>query len=99
MDYFLGKTVKIGEVPTTINAKQAKDIYRYLLKNDYVDDNDNVTDSYRADLANNALAPLPPDLQPIAEGVHTLIQGVFDERVLDSMIDNGNKTKIFEKTE
>lgn len=96
MDYFLGKTVKIGEVPTTINAKQAKDIYRYLLKNDYVDDNDNVTDSYRADLANNALAPLPPDLQPIAEGVHTLIQGVFDERVLDSMIDNGNKTKIFE---
>ena len=55
MDYFLGKTVKIGEVPTTIDAKQAKDIYRYLLKNDYVDDNDNVTDSYRADLANNAL--------------------------------------------
>ena len=67
-----------------------------MLKNDYVDDNDNVTDSYRADLANNALAPLPLDLQPIAEGVHTLIQGVFDERVLDDMIDNGNKTKIFE---
>ena len=96
MDYFIGKTVKIGEVPTTIDAKQAKDIYRYLLKNDYVDDNDNVTEAYRADLANNALAPLPLDLQPIAEGVHTLVQGVFDDRVLDGMIDNGNKTKIFE---
>lgn len=96
MDYFIGKTVKIGELPTTIDAKQAKDIYRYLLKNDYVDDNDNVTQAYRADLSNNALAPLPLDLQPIAEGVHTLIQGVFDERALDDMIDNGNKTKIFE---
>lgn len=95
-DYFVGKTVKIGDQPTTINAKQAKDIYRYLLKNDYVDDDDNVTDAYRADLANNALAPLPDDLQPIADGVHTLIQGVFDERVLNDMIENGNKTKIFE---
>jgi len=96
MDYFVGKTVKISEQPTTIDAKQAKDIYRYLLKNDYVDNEDNVTDAYRADLANNALAPLPEDLQPIADGVHTLIQGVFDERVFDNMIEDGNKTKIFE---
>ena len=96
MDYFLGKTVKIGDQPTTIDTKQAKDIYRYLLKNDYVDDDDNVTDAYRADLANNALAPLPEDLIPIADGVHTLIQGVFDERVLNDMIEDGNKTKIFE---
>ena len=96
MDYFLGKTVKIGDQPTTIDTKQAKDIYRYLLKHDYVDDDDNVTDAYRADLANNALAPLPEDLIPIADGVHTLIQGVFDERVLNEMIEDGNKTKIFE---
>lgn len=96
MDYFIGKTVKIGELPNTIDAKQAKDIYRYLLKNDYVDNDDNVTDAYRTDLANNALVPLPEDLRPIADGVHTLIQGVFDERVLNDMIENGNKTKIFE---
>lgn len=96
MDYFVGKTVRIGEQPTTIDTKQAKDIYRYLLKNDYVDNEDNVTDAYRSDLANNALAPLPEDLLPIADGVHTLIQGVFDERVLNDMIEDGNKTKIFE---
>lgn len=96
MDYFIGKTVKIGEQMTTIDTKQAKEIYRYLLKNDYVDDNDNVTDAYRTDLANNTLAPMPEDLRSIAEGVHTLIQGVFDERVLSDMIDNGNKTKIYE---
>lgn len=96
MDYFFGKTVKIGEQSTTINKKQAKDIYRYLLKNDYVDDDDHVTDAYRTDLANNALAPLPEDLRPIVNGVHTLIQSVFDDRVLDNMIDDGNKTEIIE---
>lgn len=96
VDYFVGKTVKIGEQPTTIDAKQAKMIYHYLSKNEYIDYDDNVTDKYRTDLENNALAPLPGDLQPISEGVHTLIQGVFDESVLNEMIENGNKTKIFE---
>ena len=96
IDYFIGKTVKMGEQTTTIEPKQAKDIYHYLLKNDYVDYDDDVTDAYRVDLANNALAPLPEDLQPIAGGIHILIQGVFDEQVLNDMIENGNKTKIFE---
>lgn len=96
IDYFIGKKVKVGETLITITMKQAKDIYRYLLKNDYVDDNDHVTDAYRADLDNNALAPLVENLLPIAGGVHTLIQSIFDESVLDDMIDDGNKTKIFE---
>lgn len=93
-EYFLGKTVVVDEQPMVLDAAQAKAIYRYLLKNDYIDDNDNVTDSYRADLANNCLAALPEALKPLGEGVHTLVQGIFDESVLDAMIGNGNKTKI-----
>ena len=93
MEYFEGKTVMIGEQAVTIDAKQAKDIYRYLLKNDYIDDDDKVTDAYRADLANGCLAPLPDSLQPIAAGVHKLIQGIFDEKVLQEMIRDGGKTK------
>lgn len=49
---------------------------------------------YRNDLANGCLAPLPEDVRPITEGVHTLIQGVFDDSVLDRMIENGNQTKV-----
>ena len=94
IEYFEGKTVMVGEVPTVIDARQAKDIYRYLLKNDYIDNDDNVTDSYRTDIENHALAPLPEGLVPMMEGVHTLIQGVFDDSVLDDMIDNGHETKI-----
>jgi type III restriction enzyme len=96
MDYFEGKTVMVGEQPIVIDVKQAKSIYRYLLKNDYIDDNDNVTDAYRNDLANSCLAPLPEDVRPITEGVHTLVQGVFDDSVLDRMIENGNQTKVLD---
>lgn len=96
IEYFEGKTVMIGEEPVTIDAKQAKEIYRYLLKNDYIDDDDKVTDTYRADLANNCLMPLPLGLQEIADGVHKLIQGVFDERVLRDMVKNAHETKVKE---
>ena len=96
MEYFEGKTVMVGEQPIVIDARQAKDIYRYLLKNDYIDDDDKVTDAYRADLANNCLAPLPDGVKDISDGVHTLIQGVFDESVLKSMITDAHETKVKE---
>ena len=96
MEYFEGKTVMVGDEPVTIDARQARDIYRYLLKNDYIDDDDKVTDEYRADLANNCLALLPEALKPMAEGIHRLIQGVFDESVLKDMVKNAHDTKVKE---
>jgi len=76
--------------------QEARDIYRYLIKNDYIDNNDGITESYRTDLENNRLAPLPESLSPMAEGVHALIQSVFDQSVLDRMIENANMTKILD---
>lgn len=96
MEYFEGKTVMVNGQLVTIDARQARSIYRYLLKNDYIDDNDKVTDAYRDDLANNCLAPLPLDVQELAEGVHLLIQGVFDESVLKDMVKNAHDTKVKE---
>jgi type III restriction enzyme len=94
VEYFTGKTVMAGEKSIVLNVQEARDIYRYLIKNDYIDNNDGITEAYRTDLENNRLAPLPESLAPFAEGVHALIQSVFDESVLDRMIENGNKTKI-----
>lgn len=96
MEYFEGKTIFVDEVPITIDDRQAKSIYRYLLKNDYIDDEDNVTDEYRADLANNCLAELPEDVIPYASEIHKLIQGIFDESILKDMFEDANKTKILE---
>ena len=105
--YFEGKTVplyikstedtetyiKTDEV-VTINKKQAKKIYNYLIKNDYIDDDDQVTDFYRSDLTNDTLAAVPEELKPISSGVHRLVQAIFDESILEDMVDDGNKTKI-----
>ena len=96
VEYFEGKTVTVNGQQITIDARQAKSIYRYLLKNDYIDDNDKVTDAYRDDLANSCLVPLPLDVQDIAEGVHLLIQGVFVESVLKQMVKDGRETKVKE---
>ncbi|ETT51575.1 type III restriction-modification system endonuclease [Paenibacillus sp. FSL H7-689] len=95
-EFFIGKTIMFGEQPVVLDAKQAKDIYRYLLKNDYIDDEDNVTDIYRADQQNHCLASLPEALVLMTEGIHLLVQSVFDDSVLKDMITNGNQTKILE---
>lgn len=69
-------------------------LLKYLLKNDYIDNNDNIADEYRLDLANDCLAELPEEIKHMKIRIHNLIQGIFDERVLDDMIEDGNKTNI-----
>lgn len=94
--YFIGKTLRLGGIDVTISDKQGRDIYRYLIKNDYIDDDDCITESYRSSLAYNNMAPLPASCKGIDVGVHALIQSIFDEHALDNMISNGYKTKILE---
>lgn len=95
-EYFEGKIITIGEEQITIDSTTAKSIYKYLLKNDYIDDDDNVSDNYRNDQENGVFAPLPLELQPMEEQVHKLVQAIFDERILAEMIQNGQKTKVKE---
>ena len=93
-EYFVGKTVQVDGIPQKISDQQATAIYRYLLKNDYIDDNEHITDQYRADLDNNALAPLADELKPISEGIHKLIQSIFNDKIFEDMIGNGNETTV-----
>jgi type III restriction enzyme len=97
-EYFIGKTIYVDDKKNIIDKKQAKEIYRYLVKNDYTDTDDNVTDTYRTDLVNNCLALLPENLKPMLEGIHKLIQSVFSEKMFDGMLEDGHKPKV-EKNE
>ena len=96
--YFIGKTLLINEKQIVISERQGKDIYRYLIKNDYLDEDDHVSPQYHSDLANGTLAPVPDSCTDIAEGVHALIQSIFDDHALDEMITNGHDTKISENS-
>jgi type III restriction enzyme len=57
----------------------AKLIYKYLLKNDYTDENDRVTEAYHEAKKQGALVALPDELKPHAEEVLTLIDSVFSD--------------------
>ena len=93
-EFFSGKKVTVGGQETVITPTQATAIYRYLLKNDYIDDNDKPTDTYKNAIAAGTLAPLPDEVAPIRETVHKLIRSTYDTDVLERMIENGNQSKV-----
>lgn len=88
--YFEGKTFKVGEELHTISAMEAASIVNYLFENDYTDEKGNILQSYHEDMLQEAFAPLGKKLQPIAEQVHRLIQGIFDPAALEGMIEDAN---------
>ena len=93
-EYFKGKYIKVDGVPTLIDAETADSIEFYLIKNDYIDKKRKVTDKYRADVQMGTLAPLPEELLPMAEGIHLLVQAVYDEGALQQMFTDGHETKV-----
>ncbi len=95
-EYFAGKCVKVGDCFTTIDDKIANKLEYYLIQNKYVDIERKVTDKYREDVANGTLVPLPDDLTPMAEGIHKLIQSVYDDSMLKSMFTDGHESKIMD---
>lgn len=95
-EYFTGKYVKVNDTPTLIDDKAANAIEFYLISNGYVDMKRKVTDKYRNEVASGTVAPLPEELKPMAEGVHTLIQSVYDDSLLNDMFTNGHETKVKE---
>ena len=92
VQYFEGKTFKVGEELHTISSQEAASIVTYLFDNDYTDERGNILPTYHTDMEQGTLAPLSKKLQPISEQVHRLIQGIFDPSALDGMIENGNDT-------
>jgi type III restriction enzyme len=95
-EYFAGKRLRVGDNTITVTSDEANSIYFYLVKNDYIDEDGHVTDQYRADAENHSLAPLPDKVKHIGDGVHALVQGIFDEHALDGMIEDGHVTKVQE---
>ena len=93
-EYFKGKYVKVDDVPTLIDDNTANAIEFYLIQNGYVDMKRKVTNKYRNDVAMNTLAQLPEELKPMSDGIHMLIQSVYDESVLNDMFTNGHEPKV-----
>ena len=90
--YFTGKIITTENGPVEITPAMAKQIYKYLLKNDYTDDADHVATAYHEAKANGTLAPLLTELAPHAAQIFGLIDSVFSESGLPTF-DNERRTK------
>ncbi len=90
--FFTGKTLATDAGPVEVTAAFAKQLYRYLVKNDYTDDADQIADAYHDAKVAGTLADLPSDLKPYADQIFGLIDTVFSEALLPKM-DDGRKPK------
>lgn len=90
--YFAGKQLQTPEGPVTITEQMATQIHRYLIKNDYIDDFDQITDAYYTAKAEGALAAMPEDLVLYQAQVFAIIDSVYSDAALPNFED-GRKPK------
>lgn len=104
-DYFKGKYLATEDGPVEVTDQTASLIHRYLVKNDYTDVDDRITQAYHEAKESGTVAELPDELKPHAEAVFKLIDSVFDESQLPvpedhrSVKNNPLNRKNFEKKE
>jgi type III restriction enzyme len=91
--FFTGKVLQTAAGDVHVTAQLAKQIYKYLLKNDYTDDDDRVAAAYHEAKSAGTLAALPPELQPCAEQVFQLIDSVFSDKQLPQFDDDRRPKK------
>ena len=91
-DYFTGKVISSKFGAVEITASMAKQIYRFLVKNDYTDDSDHITNAYHEAKHAGMLAPLPDELEQYTQQIFQLIDGVFSDVQLPK-VDNSRNVK------
>jgi type III restriction enzyme len=103
-EYFRDKVLKTPTGDVKVTPQMAKLIERYLVKNDYSDTDERITEEYHKAKRDAAVAPLPPELEIYKEQVFQLIDSVFSSAQLPE-IEDERKGKVnplnsnFEKKE
>jgi type III restriction enzyme len=102
--YFTGKTIATDAGPVEITSAMARQICRYLVKNDYSDDADQIASAYHQAKEDGTLAALPDELEAHADQIFQIIDSVFSDAQLPK-VEDGRKPKLnplnenFEKKE
>lgn len=85
--FFTGKTITTPDGEIQITPQMAKQIYKYLLKNDYTDDDDRITEEFHAAKDTGELSPLPAELAPYTEQIIAIIDTVYSDAKLPPVDD------------
>lgn len=90
--FFIGKVMRSATGDVVVSPQLARQIYKYLLKHDYTDVEDHITEAYHSARAAGTLAELPPELQTHATQILELVDSVFSTKQLPA-IDDGRRQK------
>lgn len=95
-DFFFGKPITNAETGVTSNITdaQARLIYKYLNKYEYVDDSDNLTEAFRNAVDHSTLAEMPDELKPYQSSIIELANSIHKGGTYE--IENGKKPKVIE---
>lgn len=94
IEYFRGKFVSDGKERIQVGSDMASDIQSYLRFNGYADKDNKITQKYFDDKANNTLVAMPEILAPYTESVHKLVESIYNEKALDGMFEDANKSTV-----
>ncbi len=77
-EFFVGKTYENASgVRVPVDEGLARQIYRYLIKNDYLNDDDTIAQSYKVDRENGELAPASEAFAPLIDFVLPLVDLLY----------------------
>lgn len=74
-----------------LTANDAQEIIIQLRMNGYITKQGAVTDKFREDLKAGTLPKFEDNLAPLSDSIYTRVQTIFDDSVIENMIENGGK--------
>lgn len=88
--YFAGKTYTTESGASVVDEAMASTLYKYLVKNDYINDDDTISNTYKnardagtlAEPTSDVLKPVAADLLPLVDALYLNIDLVTDGRTL-----------------
>jgi len=91
VNYFIGKTIATESGESVIEEVLAHALYKYLLKNDYINDDDTISDAYRVARDGGTLAePTSDVLKSVADFIWPIVDALYFEV---DLITDGRKPK------
>jgi len=76
--FFTGKTIQTQDGESIVEEVLAQALYKYLIKNDYINDDDTISESYKADKeAGTLAAPTSEVLKPVIDYVWPLVDALY----------------------
>lgn len=94
-NFFIDKVIYSSTGELVIDETMAKAIYKFLIKNDYIDDSDQISSAYQNDKSNGTIADLPDNLREYSSGILALIDSVLNPSSLPD-VENSRRGKVIE---